>query len=184
MYLKAVDTTNANKTLAFAKLTKGKTPQAKANKLVQKLENNQPSVALVLSNYAFNEPEGTHPLKTWMDVSEALEVIKAHTFIRGADKQIRAYNPISLGNLKVWNDANPRPRKPVTAPWHLADEARSLYAAGMSFKAVGAKLGMPSGQARYIIDGGLSASIKGGMRANVGPSKATKTANELTDLSS
>lgn len=170
MYLKAVDTTQGNKTLAFAKLTKGKTPQAKANKLSKTLQENQTNVALVQSNYAFNEPEGTTSLKTWTDVTEALEVIKAHTFVRGSDKQIRAYNPISLGNLKVWNDANPCPKKPVTAPWHLAPEARSLYASGMSFKAVGAKLGIPSGQARYIIDGGLSAAIKGGMRGDAGAS--------------
>jgi hypothetical protein len=174
MYLKVVDTTQGNKTLAFGKLAKGKTPQAKANKLAQKLQDNKPNVALVFSNYAFSEPEGTSSLQTWTDVTEALEVIKAHTFVRGLDKQIRAYNPISLGNLKVWNDGNPCPRKPVTAPWHLASEARSLYASGISFKAVGAKLGIPSGQARYIIDGGLSASIKGGMRGDAGASGASK----------
>lgn len=174
MYLKAIDTTQGNKTLAFVKLTKGKTPQAKANKLAQKLRDSQPNVALVLSNYAFNEPEGTTSLNIWTDISEALEVIKAHTFVRGSDKQIRAYNPISLGNLKIWNDANPCPRKPVTAPWHLAQKARSLYASGMSFKAVGARLGIPSGQARYIIDGGLSASIKGSMRGDAGASGAAK----------
>jgi hypothetical protein len=182
MYLKAVDTTKSNKTLAFAKLTKGKTPQAKANKLVQKLEDNQPTVALVLSNFAFNEPEGTSPLRTWVDISEALEVIKAHTFVRGADKKPRKYNPKSLGNLKPWSSEHPRPRKQVTAPWHLADEARSFYASGMSFKAVGTKLGIPSGQAKYIIEGGLSASIKGGMRGAAGPSTGTSEATKCPDI--
>ncbi len=182
MYLKAVDTTQSNKTLAFAKLNKGKTPQAKTNKLVQKIQDNQPNVALVLSNYAFNEPEGTTSLKTWTDIAEALEVIKAHTFVRGVDKKPRKFNPSSLRNLKLWSAEHPRPTKRVTAPWHLATEARSLYASGMSFKAVGAKLGIPSGQARYIIEGGLSASIKNGMRGDAGACRANNTSNELTDL--
>lgn len=144
--------TTQTKTVAKARLVKGFTPAAKANKLIQALDKNPTNSKLVLSNYSRSTVDAFPPIQAWEEKETALEAIRARTYRRGKDTKPRKVNPKSLDSLKSFNK-NTRPNKPKTAPWESAPKAKELRQDGWTWKAIGQELGCKASTVRYMVDG-------------------------------
>ena len=153
MFLRVDTKTKPAKTLAKARLVKGSTPAAKANKLIQALDKNPTNSKLVLSNYSRATVDTFPPIQAWEDKEAAVAAIRAHTFHRGKDKQKRTINPKCLTSLTPWNANNPRPNKPKTAPWESLPKVQELRLEGWTWKAIGQEIGCKASTARYMVHG-------------------------------
>jgi hypothetical protein len=105
--------TAKTKTVAKARMVKGFTPAAKANKLIQALDKNPTNSKLVLSNYSRATADDFPAIQAWEDNKQAVEAIRERTYRRGKDAKPRQVSPNSLASLKSFNK-DTRPNKPKT----------------------------------------------------------------------